>query len=616
MATVPTADALGLGRRVVTEADSTPVDGPSAQLAAAAGTIHADQLKQGSDAVAAIAAPINEAMGNIKRREDTIDRARKTREWTEAATKIVQAAKDGSDLSLAEQQTKLNTDLAAERDRILGTHMGGGNSRASLEADFESSFGTYAAQGAAEGVRIQKAIVTEMLSENLAPITAQALKEPGKIPEYFAMWDKHVAKMADGMDSVDEISQIQAGRSAIVLSSLEAFTSRGNYLEAKKLIDENPSIMQELDAKQQRSVISSIQSGLTAQNKINNAGNIKVSTAEQILNRSLTQKERVKLAGLTDSAPKTEAQKIADIETAIGRKLTQAEKEVHAGLRAKPKATEGKFQTDTGKTLSDVALAEKRFGTGSPQHKAMQEAADSPDEVKLTDVAGVRKEFTKLSGPYIAVRDAFDKIEVSAKNPSPAGDLSLIIAYMKVLDPGSVVKESELATAEQAGHVGQRVYALYSKLFTTKGRLEPAQRVDFVSRSKVLMQAYQKNHEHLEGTYRKLAKSMKMDPDQVAIDFVGDRRALVPPEDGPGDDGKPTEPVDIDLTGKPLAPQTKPVPDESKPADEKPAEVARDPKAKIDFSKMDGAAIGQIDIKGMSKANKAAMSKRLKELGF
>ena len=130
------------------------------------------------------------------------------------------------------------------------------------------------------------------------------------------------------------------------------------------------------------------------------------------------------------------------------------------------------------------------------------------------------------------------------------------------------------------------------------------------------MQAYQKNHEHLEGTYRKLAKSMKMDPDQVAIDFVGDRRALVPPEDGPGDDGKPTEPVDIDLTGKPLAPQTKPVPDESKPADEKPAEVARDPKAKIDFSKMDGAAIGQIDIKGMSKANKKAMGARLKELGF
>ena len=220
MATVPTADALGLGRRVVTEADSTPVDGPSAQLAAAAGNIHADQLKQGSDAVAAIAAPINEAMGNIKRREDTIDRARKTREWTESATKIVQAAKDGSDLSLAEQQTKLNTDLAAERDRILGTHMGGGNSRASLEADFESSFGTYAAQGAAEGVRIQKAIVTEMLSENLAPITAQALKEPGKIPEYFAMWDKHVAKMADGMDSVDRrksFNHARAGREAATL---------------------------------------------------------------------------------------------------------------------------------------------------------------------------------------------------------------------------------------------------------------------------------------------------------------------------------------------------------------------------------------------------------------
>jgi hypothetical protein len=619
MATVPTADALGLGRNVKTSADTTPVDGPSAQLAVAAGKIHADQLGQVGTSIASVVAPINDAMIGIKKREDAIDRARKTTQFNREAEAILQGAKDTSDLSLPDSMKALNEQIAAKKNEILEAHAGTATSRTALETSFEQASAGYSAQAATEGIKIQKQVVSDMLAEQLAPITAQALKEPGKIQEYFAMWDAHLKNLEDGMDPIDEQAQRQAGRSAIVLNSVEAFTGRGNYLEAKKLIDENPAIMKELDATQQRSLVTKIQTGLTAQHKINNAGNIKVQMAEQILKRQLTQPERVKLAGLTSTGPKTEAEKIADIEASIGRSLTPEEKEVHAGLRAKPKAAEGKFQGDVGKAFSDLQLAEKRFGKGTPAYNAIAEAAEAAakgDKPKLTEVAGVRKEFTKLSGPYIEVRDAFDKINISSKNPSPAGDLSLIIAYMKMLDPGSTVREGEFATAEQAGNVGQRVYALYSKLFTSKGRLEPTQRTDFVSRSKLLMQGYQKNHEHLENTYKKLAKSMKMNPDEVAIDFVGDRRAIIPPEDGPGDDGNPPAPVEIDLQGQPLAPQTKQVPDENRPAENKPAEVKRDPKAKIDFSQMDGPALGQMDTKGMSKANKKAMSERLKELGF
>jgi hypothetical protein len=35
----------------------------------------------------------------------------------------------------------------------------------------------------------------------------------------------------------------------------------------------------------------------------------------------------------------------------------------------------------------------------------------------------------------------YSKIEISAKKGTPQGDMSLIFAYMKMLDPGSVVRE-------------------------------------------------------------------------------------------------------------------------------------------------------------------------------
>ena len=43
---------------------------------------------------------------------------------------------------------------------------------------------------------------------------------------------------------------------------------------------------------------------------------------------------------------------------------------------------------------------------------------------KQSDIAGLRKEFTTLSGDFIKVRDAYQRIKASAQDPSPAGDLS------------------------------------------------------------------------------------------------------------------------------------------------------------------------------------------------
>lgn len=98
----------------------------------------------------------------------------------------------------------------------------------------------------------------------------------------------------------------------------------------------------------------------------------------------------------------------------------------------------------------------------------------------------IRNRFDKKSGEFVKVRDAFARVEVSAKDPSPAGDLSLIFNFMKMLDPGSTVREGEFATAAGAASVPERFKGAYKKVVSGE-MLTLGQRKDFINKSKALM---------------------------------------------------------------------------------------------------------------------------------
>jgi hypothetical protein len=83
---------------------------------------------------------------------------------------------------------------------------------------------------------------------------------------------------------------------------------------------------------------------------------------------------------------------------------------------------------------------------------------------------------------FPSVVSAFDRIKASSEDPSAAGDLSLIFNYMKMLDPGSVVRESEFATAQNSAGVPDRIRNMYNRVLSGE-RLGTEQRNDFVDRA-------------------------------------------------------------------------------------------------------------------------------------
>ena len=143
---------------------------------------------------------------------------------------------------------------------------------------------------------------------------------------------------------------------------------------------------------------------------------------------------------------------------------------------------------------------------------------DSPqDRVKYEQ--NLRKEYTTSSKTFQEVRDAAARVEASAKNASPAGDLALIFNYMKVLDPGSVVRESEFATAASSGSYGERIQGMVNRIISGE-RLTDTMREDFLNRSRKLYGAQANQFEKMTKQFRNIAGSAGVNSEDVILDYT------------------------------------------------------------------------------------------------
>jgi len=123
-------------------------------------------------------------------------------------------------------------------------------------------------------------------------------------------------------------------------------------------------------------------------------------------------------------------------------------------------------------------------------------------------------DYEKASGDLGKIISNYNRVVASAKNASPAGDLSLIFAYMKTLDPTSVVREGEFATASNAGSIGDKLMNQYNKILNGE-RLTEAQRNDFVARAKGLYQSAINQQKQIDKTFSDRADKFGIPADYV-----------------------------------------------------------------------------------------------------
>lgn len=157
---------------------------------------------------------------------------------------------------------------------------------------------------------------------------------------------------------------------------------------------------------------------------------------------------------------------------------------------------------------------------------ALQQAAQKA-KPSGEDVSRIRKEYTASSKDFGAVRDGYKK--VLAAEPTAAGDLSLVFAYMKMLDPTSVVREQEFANAKNAAGVPDIVRNQYNKLLSGQF-LGADQRVEFKQQAERLYDAQYQTQIQQRTAYGEIASRAEINPkdvlDQVYVPSGQDLRAL------------------------------------------------------------------------------------------
>ena len=151
------------------------------------------------------------------------------------------------------------------------------------------------------------------------------------------------------------------------------------------------------------------------------------------------------------------------------------------------------------------------------QQRAEKREAQREQQGARRDEVNLRREFNNRQEvkDYRTVEAAYNSVQAAARNPSAAGDLSLIFAYMKILDPGSVVREQEFANAQNAAGVPDRIRNLYNRALNGQ-RLNPNQRNDFLSQARNLYQSRRQNYDQISNEYRSYAQDYGVSPDRVA----------------------------------------------------------------------------------------------------
>lgn len=141
------------------------------------------------------------------------------------------------------------------------------------------------------------------------------------------------------------------------------------------------------------------------------------------------------------------------------------------------------------------------------------------------DSEGLRKEVNAQLKPYTEVGDMWAKVRQAGSNPTAANDLALIFGYMKILDPGSVVREGEFANAQNTAGVPERLRATYNNLLRGE-RLTEVQRQDFLRSAYGAVQSQVPRVQSVIDYYSEIARDVGVRPESVIRNPLKD--AMVP----------------------------------------------------------------------------------------
>ena len=206
---------------------------------------------------------------------------------------------------------------------------------------------------------------------------------------------------------------------------------------------------------------------------------------------------------------------------------------------------------DLKKKAADLGLTQAQTGSALAQTKKLGvEIAKAALELEALKASGgmdptktfekeekLRKEFQARTKVYGELGSTFSNLQASAQAKTGPGDIALITGFMKMLDPGSVVRETEFATARDTAGLFERLSNQAQKLQSGQlFSLDSRQRQEYVNLAKQYLDAAQKKAEDDKKALGVVVRNYRLNPDNVfgpeptaAVGAGGGRVMVNPP---------------------------------------------------------------------------------------
>lgn len=174
-----------------------------------------------------------------------------------------------------------------------------------------------------------------------------------------------------------------------------------------------------------------------------------------------------------------------------------------------------------------IKVQRERIKASAAITKAQKEGKLTEERAKTAKEFMKQYEKDKGTQEYRAkVRSARDIRGLLSKKGGPSGpkDMAAIFKFMKILDPGSTVREGEFQNAEGASGMAQKLGNYYNKML--KGEfLSPQARQEFLDATATIENTAKQNHRTTQQHYTRMASTYGVDPKYVVIDPIPDTPA-------------------------------------------------------------------------------------------
>ena len=128
----------------------------------------------------------------------------------------------------------------------------------------------------------------------------------------------------------------------------------------------------------------------------------------------------------------------------------------------------------------------------------------------------LRKEFTDIAGEFIDAKSAFERLNASTDDAY--GDIALITGYMKVLDPSSIVRETEFDQVAYAASVPNKLRNMYQRMLSGE-RLSTEQRDDLKAAAKAIFEPLAEDHKRIEKRFTELADRYGFEIEEIILPY-------------------------------------------------------------------------------------------------